>query len=840
MGKTLIIAEKPSVAKDVAAALGVPRSGDVYENDQLVVSNCIGHLVEIFAPEAEDRNVRPPIIPAVFKLRPIERTASQFKSVKALMARSDISVVANACDAGREGEAIFRLVYELAGCKKKMERLWLQSMTKAGIKSAWTGRQPGAKFDGLADAARSRAEADWLVGINGSRACYQPVGRVMTPTLALVVDRFIANRDFVAKDYFEVFGVFDIASGSFKAKWVQAKGVADPSRPDAQEKRIEDRAIAQAVVDKCKGHHPTSINDESRPTKTAAPFLFDLTSLQREANKRFKFSAQKTLTIAQALYEKHKVTSYPRTDSQRLPEDYVPKCKDILGELKSVPGLGGVAGKPLDNNWVVPNKRIFDDSKITDHFAIIPTGVVPSGLSSDEEKIFGLVAKRFIAIFYPDAEYTSTTRTTIVAGETFRTSGRVLVRAGWLEVAGTTDDDEKTPALPLLAAGETGKTKSIEVVKQQTKPPALYTEATLLTAMETAGKALDEDEYADAMKERGLGTPATRAATIEKLLAEGKSGAYMKRQGNNLVPTDKGIAIIQHLHQKAPKLTSPVLTGEWEYKLLQMEKGGVARSVFMEEIAAFTRELSSTAAGISAPAGRTGGAAAGNVLDIKAACPLCGNKLISDGRVVRHNDGDACEFRVWQTIAGRAMSAAEIDRLLTEKALPELQGFMSPKTKKSFAAGLSLNAETGKIEFVYGVAAVDAACPRCGKKLGVDGRKAVCECGFSIWMTVADVALTPDQLKTLLSEGKTGLINGFKSRAGKDFSAALVFDKATEKVTFDFTGAKNESSGAKSEHKDGQKCPKCKKGKLLYKKTGEGKSFLGCSGFPSCRFFEWA
>lgn len=782
MSKTLIIAEKPSVAKDIAAALGVPRQGDVYENDHIVVSNCIGHLVEIFTPEADDYSAKIPIIPDRFQLRVVTRTASQFSVLKKLMARSDVSCVANACDAGREGEAIFRLVYELAGCKKKMERLWLQSMTKAAIKTAWEKREPGSKRDNLADAARSRAEADWLVGINGSRACRQAVGRVMTPTLALVVDRFIANRDFKPTDYFEVFGTFGLASGEYKAKWI-------PAKQSDQSKLIEDRSVADAVVAKCKGVTPSSVSDESKPTRSAAPFLFDLTSLQREANKRYKFSAQKTLTIAQALYEKHKVTSYPRTDSQRLPEDYVGKCKTILGDLQGLSDFESLAKKPLDNNWVVPNKRIFDDSKISDHFAITPTGVLPSGLSSDEQKIFDLVTRRFVAIFYPDAEYTSTTRTTIVSDEVFRVSGRVLVKRGWLEVLGSVEpDDEKTPPLSALAPGEIAANKKIEVVAQKTKPPALFTEATLLTAMESAGKSLDDDELADAMKERGLGTPATRAATIEKLLDAGKLGPYMERKGNLLVPTERGIAICDHLREKEPKMISPVLTGEWEYKLLQMEKGKVARRGFMSEIESFVREMvANTTTRVA-----IGEAAAEPVV---TPCPACGKALVSNGRFVSHESGEDCEFKLWTTISARKLSLAEINALLKNGKLPVSDGFVS-KDKKKFSAGVVLDNKTGKTSFEFPKGeGSNVPCPRCKKGLLLDGRKANCDCGFSLWTSIAGVSLTPAQVMSLLEEGKTGLIAGFKSKAGKKFSASLVFDRKKESVSFDFTEA-NAAKGA--------------------------------------------
>lgn len=820
MSKTLIIAEKPSVAKDIAAALGVPRVADVYENDSLVVSNCRGHLVELFDKQAEDRKLKPPIIPKPFSLRVAQGCNDQYQVLKKLMARSDITRVANACDAGREGEAIFRLVYEMAGCKKPIERLWLQSMTKGGIKDAWESREPGTKYDALADAARSRSEADWIVGINGSRAFYAAVGRVMTPTLALVYERYMANKNFVPKDYFEVVGTFGVAAGEYKAKWVQPAHI----------KQIEDVAIAEAIVAKCKGVAPSSISDESKPSKEAAPFLFDLTSLQREANKRFKFSAKKTLDVAQALYEKHKVTSYPRTDSQRLPEDYVGQCASTLKALSGIRQFGELAIKPVNEGWVKPNKRIFDNSKISDHFAIIPTGVIPEGLSSDEEKIFGLVSRRFIAIFYPDAEYHNTVRTTIVEGETFRASGRVQVKKGWREVVSTADAEEKEPPLPKLEQDETGETLDVKVSKLQTKAPPLYTEATLLTAMETAGKALDDEELADAMKERGLGTPATRAATIEKLLDPGKTGAQMAREGDKLIPTEKGCAIIERLKKLEPRLVSPVLTGEWESKLLQMEKGKYSRPGFMQEIEKFVLEM------VAVAAKNVVSSQGAEPVDFPQACPNCGEKLVFDGRTVRHPEKGECEFTVWATVSQRKLTSQELETLISKGELPIARGFKT-KTGAPFSAGMKLIKETGKVEFFFAAAtASKIPCPRCSKGLMLNGKKAECECGFSLWTTIAKLQLTEEQIAQLVN-GKTEIINGFKSKTGSEFSAALLFNKEKEEVSFDFTGVN--STPKASKHKDGDKCPKCGKGKLGYRQNKEGKHFLGCSKYPSCKFFEW-
>lgn len=704
MSKTLIIAEKPSVAKDIAIALGVARRGNLYENSEIVVSNCIGHLVEIYTSLADNRDAPLPIIPEKFDLQPIDRTVDQFKVVKGLMARPDISTVANACDAGREGEAIFRLTYELAGCRKPVERLWLQSMTAGAIRDAWQSRKPGSHYDDLGAASRCRAESDWLVGINGSRACRNAVGRVMTPTLALVVRRYLENKNFVPQNYYEVHGTFttragffsisdDQDSGDYVGKWYSP---AD-DRDEDSSYRIADRAKADALRQKCSGVAPSSVSDTSKPTRAAPPLLFDLTSLQREANKAFKFSAAKTLEIAQVLYERAKVLTYPRTDSTALPEDYAETARATVDKLATLPAFTPHAHRILDGGLIqVKNKRVFNNAKISDHFAIIPTGVIPSGLSTEEQAIYDLVARRFLASFHPDAEFMSSVRLTVVAGETFRSTGRVLVSAGWLEVIQGADGDDKAPPLALVRDGENVANSKIEVKALKTKPPALYSEATLLTAMETAGKVLDDEEMAEAMKERGLGTPATRAATIEKLLSAGRKDKpvtpFVVREKNSLVPTQRGLDLIAYLDVRAPKLTSPVLTGEWEHQLRQMEHGKVRREDFMRRIEGFAREI---VASVQSAAPPSASRSIGKGLD--AVCPKCGGDLAIDTKVVKCGK---CDFRLWRIVAGKSLSEADIKTLLKKGATKRLEGFTS-KAGKTFGAALKLRADFSGIDFQF-------------------------------------------------------------------------------------------------------------------------------------------
>jgi len=565
-------------------------------------------------------------------------------------------------------------------------------MTTNAIRDAWKNRKPGHQYDDLADASRCRAESDWLVGINGSRACRNAVGRVMTPTLAMVVRRYLENKNFVPKDYYEVHGTFGTTSGDYVGKWYAAASDGD----EDSRYRISDRAKADAILKKCSGVAPSSVTETSKPTRSAPPLLFDLTSLQREANRVFKFSAAKTLGIAQDLYEKAKALTYPRTDSTALPEDYVATAKATVEKLEVIPALMPHAKRILAGNMIqAKNRRIFNNAKISDHFAIIPTGVIPTGLSADERSIYDLVCKRFLAAFHPDAEFLSTIRLTIVANETFRSTGRVLVTPGWLEVMGG-DIDDKTPPLIKLTDGEVVKNHKIEVKSLKTKPPALYTEASLLTAMETAGKALDDEEMAEAMKERGLGTPATRAAIIEKLLSKGAKGKpitpFLTREKNHLVPTQRGIDLIAFLDSKIPKLTSPVMTGEWEHKLRLMEQGKVKRADFMKEIENYTREIVSNVGVSNTMSNQT---TSGK--DLKTSCPKCKGSLLIDTKVVRCSK---CDFKIWRTVAGKLLSEADMTEIMKKGISKRIDGFTS-RAGKSFSAMLKLKKDLSGVEFKF-------------------------------------------------------------------------------------------------------------------------------------------
>ena len=608
--KTLIIAEKPSVAADLARALGkIPKKGDHFENDEYVITSAVGHLVELLMPEDIDKKLYGfwrletlPIIPKKFELKPIETSKERFDAVKKLLARKDIKEVVNACDAGREGELIFANIYQITKCELPVKRAWMQTMTKEGIQEAFQNLRDGDQMAGLSDAARCRSESDWLIGINGTRALTKrmfgsrtgnvaSVGRVQTPTLAIIFNRELEIRNFKPRNYWRITAQFDIAKGSYEGLYQRPDFKKSETDEHDRIDRIWEKAFAESVYAVCQGSPVAEVTEEKKGSTNAPPRLYDLTTLQREANNRFGLPARRTLQIAQALYERHKLITYPRTDSRALPEDYIPTVKSTLEVLGG--DYAEHATKVLKEGWVKPNKRIFNNTQISDHFAIIPTAVEPKELEDMEAKIFDMIARRFIAVFYPSAEFDITTRLSVVKGHTFKTEGKVLTFPGWLAVYGKTtidDDSVDSKSLPALSDEDykNGKSKpaSAKTVdpilhSESTKPPPRYSEATLLSAMEGAGKLVDDEELAEAMKERGLGTPATRADTIDGLINQ----KYIDRVQRELIPTAKAEQLLQFLAAvKADALTSPAMTGEWEFKLKQMEQGKYKRPDFIKEI----------------------------------------------------------------------------------------------------------------------------------------------------------------------------------------------------------------------------------------------------------------
>jgi DNA topoisomerase-3 len=822
--KALIIAEKPSVANDIAKALGgFTKHDEYFESGDFLISSAVGHLLEIAAPDEFEVKrgkwsfANLPVIPPHFDLRPIAKTETRLKVLQKLIKRKDVNRLINACDAGREGELIFRLIAQHAKAPQKIERLWLQSMTPAAIREGFSKLRPDQDLIPLADAARCRSEADWLVGINGTRAMtafnsksggffLTTVGRVQTPTLSIVVQREEQIRKFVSKNYWEVRAEFIAAAGIYEGKWINPGFKKDPSDPDARENRLWSEAAAKSIVAACRSKKGV-VHEESKPATQLAPQLFDLTSLQREANARFGFSAKNTLGLAQALYERHKILTYPRTDARALPEDYIDTVHKTIESLADhSPQYHAFANSILKGDgkksWVKPNKRIFDNSKISDHFAIIPTLEAPKNLSEPEQKLYDLVVRRFLAVFYPAAEYRVTTRMTEVSGHHFKTEGRVLVEPGWLSVYGKASqaEDELVP----VQANESVQSETIELVALKTKPPARYSEATLLSAMESAGKWVDDEDMREAMAEKGLGTPATRAAIIEGLLAE----KYIVREARELIPTAKAFQLMTLLRGlDVAELTQPDLTGTWEHKLALIEEGKLDRNTFMQEIAQMTQKIVKRAKEFNSDT------IPGDYATLKTPCPHCGKSVKEN---YRRFACESCGFTISKTPGGRAFEYEEVEALLKDKSIGPLQGFRS-KMGRPFAAIIKLSEiplddtdypNAGfKLEFDFGNSGGEdeepidftgkeaiGACPKCSGAIYEDGMRYICErntgpnktCDFKTGKVVLQQEVSVEQIKKLLSEGKTDLLTNFKSnRTGRGFKAYLALDPKG-KIGFEF------------------------------------------------------
>jgi len=810
-GKTLIIAEKPSVAQDLTKALPGPfsKQDNYWEGPHHIVSFALGHLVTLATPKDMDDRHKTwsldnlPIIPERFSIMALPKTKSQLATLGKLMRRKDVTTLVNACDAGREGELIFRYIVQYVSESKPVtmpiKRLWLQSMTASAIAEGLAHLRDDEEMRNLAAAAQSRSEADWLVGINGSRALtgYQsrrggffltPCGRVQTPTLSMIVHREEERNAFVPRDYFEVHALFGIkGGGEYPGRWFDPAFRKSESDDALRAERIWDEARAAGIAAKCLGK-PATVTETSKPVTQSCPGLYDLTTLQREANGRFGFSAKNTLGIAQALYERHKVLTYPRTDSRHLPEDYLPVVKDLMQTLRGGE-YGKFAAEALEKNYVRLDKKIFDGTKVSDHFAIIPTQVLPEGLSEPERKIYNLVTQRFLAVFFPTARYLQTTRISVVEDESFRTEGKVLESAGWKAIYGTEVGDEES-VLAALIPGAAVHAKEVESRGDRTRPPPRLNESTLLSFMESAGKYVDDEELADAMKERGLGTPATRAATIEGLLQD----KYIVREGKELVPTAKGIELLGLLSaMKIEELTSPELTGEWEFKLNRIEKGALTRDEFMRETQALTRQIVSRIKGYNEDDDRK---AAGfvNPLDGKPMSETTSRWQSEDGKIV-----------IRKVMGGRQMAPDEIVALLRDKRIGPLTGFRS-KAGKPFSAVLRLT-DANKVEFVFeggdgeapeivnpeplGNSPIDGTpvfetLTSYMSQTALDGNEADAKKAFRIGKSILGKTLEREHIAKMLSEGKSGLIQGFQSSKTRRFFDAYLKLNKTGKLEFEF------------------------------------------------------
>ena len=711
MSKTLVIAEKPSVGRDLVRVLpGTFDKGEGYlEGSDHVVTWAVGHLVQLADPDEYDERFKKwrmadlPIVPERFRLVVRdERSKKQMNVVKRLLGRDDVETVVNACDAGREGELIFAYIYEKSGSRKPVERLWLNSMTTAAIKEAFSQLRPGDELATLEAAARSRSEADWIVGMNATRAATirlrssfdgaVSLGRVQTPTLAILARREEEIRAFKPEPYWVVDAAFDTVKDAPRKYEGRYHAGANP--------RIKTADEAAAIVAACDNQTGEITKLDKSERKERAPMLYDLTSLQRDANSRFGFSARRTLGAAQRLYEEHKALTYPRTNSRFITQDMIGEIKpiaELVGDQKEY----GAAAKYVLGLDVLPLGRVVNDAKVTDHHAIIPTRAERhpvEKMNPDDRRIYDLVVRRFLAVFHPDAVFENTRVETTVAGHVFRTRGKLMLVPGWRGVygeaadaeGGSDEDEGREQQLPRLLHGEQAAVQEISSEAKETKPPRRYTGGSLLAAMETAGKLVDEEELREAMKDSGIGTPATRAAIIERLLQVG----YIERDGRALVVTEKGLNVIRLLGEHA--LTSPGLTGEWEHRLSKIETGEDSREAFMGDIVKFASdtvgELDTKLKDVRIPRANLG------------PCPVCGRDIVENrkGYSCWSREDPGCGFVIWKSKAGKQLPVSVARELIktgrTEKAVTGFKG----RSGKSFRARLALmQNEEGKwrVEF---------------------------------------------------------------------------------------------------------------------------------------------
>jgi len=846
MSKTLIIAEKPSVATDLSRVLGkLPEIGKFekkgrdrntyFENETTVITSAVGHLVQLKMPTGPNGKNLPwkfdvlPAVPKTFELAPIEQSDPRLKLVLKLARRKDIETIVNACDAGREGELIFKYIMEIGKIQKPVKRLWMQSMTDGSIKDSWSKLRPDDDMLNLTNAAKCRSESDWLVGLNSTRAltCFRSrhggfnitaAGRVQTPTLAILAKREAEIRAFKPEDYWEVHANFAVSTGQYEAKWIDETFSKDEAQPHGRPHRLWDTMLAKDIVTRCNGKEGT-VTEETKPTKQSAPQLYDLTTLQREA----PFSAKQTLQIAQALYERHKMLTYPRTDSRYLPEDYVGQVKTTIQDIKENAGpFSSYAEEIFSKDLLKPTKRIFNTAKVTDHHAIIPTGRFVK-LSDAEQKVYDMIVKRTLAVFFPPAEFEVTKRlTTIDHGATqdvFRTDGRVLVKPGWLAIYGrkpgvsagkdelvgvqpeeraltqTADTSLNGPGFntPLGIDDLAPEYPCVYFKQEETRPPARYTESTLLSAMEGAGKLVDDEALREAMSERGLGTPATRAATIEGLISQ----KYLARETRELFVTGKGMRLIDLVEEiGAEQLASPSMTGDWEAKLRQMEQGKLDRSEFMKGIIDFTTEIVTSAKTHAKMLSDR------KFPDLKCKCPKCGAQNLRQTDATFECREIDCKFKLNKHIAGRELTEEEAIQLLTTKFVGPLTGFRS-RFNKPFDAAIELDDKL-KANFVFeddGSKNVELTEDMIIGEVTLPGTSTVAKIyesekafhvpdfktkndpdGMRLGKTILSREIPQEEAMKLIEEGKTRLLQGFISnRTKRKFAAYLTLDNNAKK-----------------------------------------------------------
>ena len=809
----LIVTEKPSVARDIAKVLGIQGKGKgVLGRGAIRITWCLGHLVELAEPGDYDSNWRGwrlealPMLPEEFKLKARKDTEDQWRVVRDLLRDSSLGEVVNACDAGREGELIFANVYHLSGCKKSVKRLWISSMTTAAIRKGFESLREGAEMKSLEAAARCRSEADWLVGLNATRAMtvrmqdggprrgLLSLGRVQTPTLALIVVREEAIDAFKVELFWQVKVQLQAEGGSWQALWTNPEVKKQPDR-------LHEKVLAEEIAARLSGGQGEVTRVQRKESREKAPLLYDLTTLQKEANKRFKFSAKKTLDLAQALYERHKVLTYPRTDSRHLGSDQVAGLPDGLRALTFGP-YEDSARSTLERWPVTLSKRVIDDKEVSDHHAIIPTGEDPrrGGLSVDEKRIFDLVARRFLAVFQADAVFATVEVDTQVGEDLLAARGRTCLEPGWRTIDPPKMKKKEETLLPPLEVGATATVTDILVHEGKTKPPKRYTEATLLGAMERAGEGLEDAELKRAMKRSGLGTPATRAAIIETLIRR----TYVERRDNQLVPTGQGRSLLGALPVEA--LRSPRLTGEWEARLSAIAEGAEEASAFMTDIRGFTSdvvgkpgqaEVSVALREMVTRARPSDGPSVG-------ACPLCEGEV----RPVRGDKGwacagDSCHLYIPSQVARRPLSMRMVKALLSKREAPAVKGFKS-REGKDFTAALRIDDE-GKVVFHFPQPESLGECPACTTPVRGRGKVFTCEtgrdCPFVVFGEMSGRKMNDPEVKQLLVEGKTAVLAGFRPRdGGEPFAARLVWSGSRVVV---------ERADPRSEEGSVGACPRC-------------------------------
>jgi DNA topoisomerase-3 len=846
MAKALVITEKPSVARDIADAIGGFREEEGYfENDDLVVTFAVGHLYELLAPEELDEKFKRwtldvlPILPEQFGYKVKKGQTDRIRTIQRLIRRSDVDTIVNACDAGREGELIFREIVENLGATQPIRRLWLQSMTDEAIRTGFRSLRPGSELQGLADAAACRAQSDWLIGMNATRALTKRLksrkektswsaGRVQTPTLAMLVDKEFEVLAHVPKPFWRVTATFEHEGNRYEGTWFDPAFDAGDD-PDRKDDRIFEAARAEQIAT-AAARGPALASETRKPSRESAPPLFDLTSLQREANRRFSWSARRTLSAAQRCYERHKVLTYPRTSSKCLPEDYRDTVAATLASFaetkrrdEGFADLSAAAAR-LRESGLENEDKIFNNAGVSDHFAIVPTGSLPrEPLTGDDKRLFDLVARRFFGAFHPPAQWERVERTTRSAGESFRTRARTLMVPGWRAVLADKSEEEET-ALPALVAGaEESNDVAVRALEaksgaEETKPPARITEARLLSLMENAGQQIDDEDYSAVLHEKGIGTPATRADIIENLIGKG----YVVRIGKALRPTVKGIRMIDTLRRiHIDRLTSPELTGEIEFHLVEVERGRRTRGDFMSEIADYTVEVVDRAKSFGYDELYDANETFGN-------CPNCGRPVIEMAWFYRCREEPArdpdCPLRFWKDISGRYLDKRTVRALIANGTSGEIDGFTA-RNGRTYRGVITLNTDEWKLDvksagwndeastdtpeyevdpeplgrcpFEEDCSIVESPtqfiCERALKEaeLTREERKKRKEegmpqsCGFVFPRTVCKREITREEADHYLRTGKTELLTDFTSRFGRPFSATLVL-KDTGRHGFEF------------------------------------------------------